>query len=317
MAEFKEPIEGYSLNRNKESVAQEIISKVGIVGCGLLGQEIARLAASSGFEVVFIELSDEKISQTLADIEKSFDHMIDRWEMTSGEKRSLMGRIAGSTNYEDLKGCDLVIESIKSRTREDAVEIRKRIFKNVEEFVSEDCIIATNSTTLVITELSADLKHPSRCVSMHFPSPASDTRVVEIVKSLYTTDRYYNKVCKFASMLGKKVAPVLESPGLISTRLIAPYINDACSLLLEGVATKEDIDMTMKLGMGLPMGPLEMADSFGLKRVTRWLDNLYNEFGDPRYKASPILRRMVRAKLLGKEVRKGFYTYTEDGVKIQ
>ena len=286
MAETVESIEGYGLNRDKGSKSgANIFSKIGIIGCGLLGQEITRLAVTSGLEVVFIEVTEEKIQLAIDELENSFDKMIDRWDMTKSEKRSIMGRIKGSTDYSILEGCDIVIESIKSRSRESNKEIRKEIFKRIEDVVDASCIIATNSTTLVITELASELDHPERCLSLHFVSPAYDSKVVETVRGLKTEDWAYEKVQSLAKVLSKRVIPVQESPGLISTRLIAPLINEACAILMEGIGTKEDIDATMKLGFGFDKGPFEMADKFGLDRVVRWLDNLYHEFGDTKYKS--------------------------------
>ncbi|BDD04702.1 3-hydroxyacyl-CoA dehydrogenase family protein [Aureibacter tunicatorum] len=319
MSEIVESIEGYGLkiNNSDQQKSSNIFAKVGVVGCGILGQEITRLAAQNGLEVVFIEISEARIKEAFEAFEMVFDSEIDRWGMTESEKKSILSKIKGTTDYQELAGCDIVIESIKSKSREDSIEIRKRIFKNIEEFVSEDTIIATNSTTLVITELSNELDHPERCLSLHFLSPATEANVVEVVRSLYTVDSAYEKVEAFARLLNKKVIPVQESPGVISTRLIAPIINEACSILMEGVGKVEDIDSTMKLGFGFPLGPFEMADKYGLDTVVRWLENLYKEFGNTRYKASPLLKRMVRANRLGRETGQGFYTYDKDGYKIK
>ncbi len=314
-----EPIEGYAIKRREQPVIRKNryeFTKVGIVGCGILGQEITRMVASYGIEVIFLEVSEEKIQQAIASISNDLDAMIERWGMTSSDKRAIMSRIRGTMNYEDLAGCEIVIESVKSKSRENSVDLRKRIFKEVEKYIHPDAVIATNSTTLVITEMSSELEYPQRCVSMHFLSPADKTRVVEVARGLYTSDDTYEKVCQFVQLFDKKVIPVVESPGVISTRLIAPLINEACEILMEGVGDLEDIDNTMKLGFGFPLGPFEIADKIGLDSVVRWLDNLYREFGDLKYKASPLLKKMVRANLLGRETLQGFYKYNEEGKKI-
>jgi 3-hydroxybutyryl-CoA dehydrogenase len=314
-----EPIEGYAINRRDKPMVKKNrheFTKVGIVGCGILGQEITRMLSSHGLDVIFIEISEEKIAQALASISSDLDHMIERWGMTFSEKRSIMSKIKGSVNYENLEGCDIVIEAVKSRTRESSVELRKRIFREIEKYIAPDAIIATNSTTLVITEMSSELEYPDRCVSLHFLSPADKTEVVEIARGLHTSDTTYEKVCQFAVMFEKKVVPVVESPGVISTRLIAPLINEACEILMEGVGKLEDIDDTMKMGFGFPLGPFEIADKIGLDTIIRWLDNLYREFGDQKYKASPLLKKMVRANHLGRETQKGFYRYNAEGKKI-
>ncbi len=319
MSSSVEPIEGYAIKRREKPLVKKNryeFTKVGIVGCGILGQEITRMVSSYGIEVTFVEISKDKIQQALNGISNDLDAMIGKWGMTHGEKRAILSRITGTMNYEALEGADIVIESVKSRTRESSVELRKRIFKEIEKNIDADTIIATNSTTLVITEMSSELDHPQRCVSLHFLSPADKTPVVEISRGLNTSDETYEKVCQFARLFEKKVVSVIESPGIISTRLIAPLINEACEILMEGVGKLEDIDDTMKMGFGFPLGPFEVADKIGLDTIIRWLDNMYKEFGDLKYKASPMLKKMVRANLLGRETRQGFYKYDEEGKKV-
>lgn len=316
MQEVVEPIENYALKKEEVKAVKSAYNKIGLVGCGNVGQNIARMASSHGFDVVFVELSEEKIEQAFRELSKELDKMIERWGMTESEKRAILSRISGSTKSDILNGCDIVIEAVKSKTRENSVELRKQIFKDIEKNVSEETIIATNSSTLVITELSSELEHPERCVSFHFLSPAPEAKIVEVVKGLYTSEEVYQNVCKFARLMEKRVIPVIESPGIISTRLIVPWINEACEILMEGVGTMEDIDATMTLGFGLPLGPFAMADKLGLDKVSRWLDNLYKEFGDVKYKASPLLRKMVRANRLGRNTGRGFYYYDEEGNKL-
>ena len=318
MSTLVEPIDDYALKvADKPSkTASGAFKKVGIVGCGILGQEITRMVSGHGIEVRFIEISQEKIDQALKEIARDLDRMIERWGMTESEKRAILSRIKGATDYKILDGCDIVIEAVKSRTREDSVELRKKIFRDIENHTHESCLICTNSTTLVITELSSELKRPDRCVSIHFISPADTAEVVEIARGLNTSDETYERVCKFARMFGKKVIPVVESPGVISTRLIAPIINEACEILMEGVGSMENIDLTMKLGFGFPLGPFEIADKIGLDTVVRWLENMYKEYGDLKYKASPLLKKMVRANHLGRDTGIGFYKYDSEGRKI-
>jgi len=315
-----EPIEAYAIKRREQPLVKKSrfeFTKVGIVGCGILGQEISRMVSSHGIDVTFIEISEEKIQQGLNGISNDLDAMIEKWGMTFSEKRAIMSRITGSMNYEDLEGADIVIESVKSRSRESSVDLRKRIFREIEKYIEPDAIIATNSTTLVITEMSSELEYPDRCVSLHFLSPADKIPIVEIARGLNTSDDTYHKVCEFAKMFEKRVVPVIESPGIISTRLIAPLINEACEILMEGVGKLGDIDATMKMGFGFPLGPFELADKIGLDTIVRWLDNLYREFGDLKYKASPLLKKMVRANHIGRETLRGFYKYNEEGKKIE
>jgi len=308
-----ESIEKYGLR--KKDKPKILFSKIGIVGCGSEGQSIARLISSSGMEVVFVETGNKAIETAMNGIEAELDAQIDHWGMTEGEKKAIVSRIHGSTSYTDLKDCDLIIESITSKNRESTVEIRQNVFKEIEKHVSKEAIIATNSTTLLITELSSELEYRDRCISLHFITNAPDSRIVEVVRGVDTSDEVYNDVCKFIKLLGKQVVPVTESPGLISVRMFAPIINEACDVLMEGVGTLDDIDQTMKTGMGLTLGPFELSDKVGLDQVLRWMDNLYQEFGNIKYKASPLIKRKVRANHLGRKTGRGFYEYDKEGNK--
>jgi 3-hydroxybutyryl-CoA dehydrogenase len=315
MAELTtEPIENYGLhNKIKHST---LFSKVGIVGCGTVGQNLAQMISASGIDVVFVEVSEEKISTAFCGIENELDRQISHWGMTPTEKKIILSRIHGSLRYEDLRGCDLVIEAILSRSRELSIDIRKGVFKSIEKHVAPTTIIATNSTTIIVTELSSELEHKERCVSLHFLTTAPNATVVEVVKGLYTSAVVYDSVITFCKLMGKTVIPVEESPGLISIRLFCVLVNEACEILMEGVGNRHDIDLTMRDGLGLAYGPLEMSDRVGLDKVERWMDNLYKEFGELKYKPSPILKKLVRANQLGKKSRKGFYEYDESGRKV-
>ena len=314
MAEIIEQIEKYGLSAKDKPKTQ--FSKIGVLGCGTVGQNITRIIATAGIDVVFLELSDEKIEQAIEGISQELDFRINHWGMTNGEKKGILSRIKGSTSCKALNGCDLVVEAIKSKSREQRISQRKEIFKQVEKYVDPKTIIATNSTTIVITELSSELQHKDRCVSLHFSTSSPGAHMVEVARGLYTSDETYDGVKKFTSLCGLKMIPVEESPGLLSVRLFASMINEACMVLMEGVGKKEDIDIAAKTGLGMTLGPFELADKIGLDKVVRWLDNLYNEFGDMKYKASPLLKKLVRAQQFGRISGKGFYEYSEDGKKI-
>jgi 3-hydroxybutyryl-CoA dehydrogenase len=309
-----ESIANYGLSEKIKPTT--MFSKVGLVGCGTVGQSLAKLIASSGIDVIFIEVSEEKISQAFCEIERELDRLIAHWGMTPGEKRIIISRIRGSVKFEDLKNCDLVIEAILSKSRELSMDIRKGVFINIERHVSPTAIIATNSTTISVTELSSELEHKDRCVSLHFMTTAPHARIVEVVKGIYTSEPVYESVYNFCKLLGKIVIPVDESPGLISVRMFSVLVNEACEILMEGTGAKEDIDITMKDGLGLAYGPFELADRAGLDKVERWMDNIYREFGDMKYKPNPLLKKLVRANQLGRKTRKGFYEYDETGRRI-
>jgi 3-hydroxybutyryl-CoA dehydrogenase len=314
MTENIERLEDYGLS--KDNKPRTLFSRVGIVGAGTVGQNIARMISSKGLDVVFLELNQQKIDQAYEEMAKELDRMIGRWGMTNSEKLGILSRIKGTTNYSDFRGCDIVIEAIKSLSRELSHDIRTDILKKIEDHVDRDTIIATNSSTHIITELTAYLIHKDRCVSFHFLTPEADARVVEIVRGLYTSQVTYDNAVKFANLIGKKAIPVKESPGIISTRLFVPLINEACEILMEGVGKMEDIDLTMKVGFGLPLGPFEMADKIGLDKILRWCENLYEEFGDLKYKSSPLLKKLVRANQWGRRTGYGFYEYNKDGMKV-
>jgi 3-hydroxybutyryl-CoA dehydrogenase len=314
MADIVEKLEDYGLA--KDTKPKTLFSLVGIVGAGSVGQNIARMVSSKGLDVILLDLNQEKIDQAYEELGKELNRMIERWGMTNSEKLGILSRIKGTTDYESFKGCDIVIEAVKSSNREESHDLRMKILKRIEEHVDRNTIIATNSSTQVITELTADLLYKDRCVSFHFLTPEADARVVEIVKGLYTSQIAYENTIKFANLIGKRVIPVRESPGIISTRLFVPLINEACEILMEGVGSMEDIDLTMRVGFGLPLGPFEMADKIGLDKVLRWCENLYDEFGDLKYKSSPLLKKLVRANQWGRRTGRGFYEYNKDGMKI-
>lgn len=310
-----EPIERYGLSAKGKPKA--LFSKVGIVGCGSVGQTIARIISSKGIEVIFLEISQEKINQAMDGIENELKSMINRWGMTENEMKAIMSRIKGTLNYEDFNGCDLVLEAILSKSKDISTHIRKEIFKKVEQHVAPHCIIATNSASVPITELASELQYKDRCISLHFSTTSAEAQIIEIAKGLHTSDEVCDNVEKFVKLIGRIVIPADESPGLISIRLFAPLINEACRILMEGVGTKEDIDMTMRNGFGLQFGPFEMADKVGLDKIVQWMDNLYDEFGDIRYKASPIIKKLVRAQRLGRKTGHGFYEYDENEKPIK
>jgi len=311
-----EPIEKYALNTRKR--VKTLFSKIGIVGCGKEGQSIARIASWHGLEVVFVELSLDKIEVALQGIGRDLDSHIENWGLTLGEKKAIMGRIRGTLDYKDLIGCDFVIEAVRSdeKTNERSIDVRKQVFKSIEAIVDRDTIIATNATTVVISELAAELVHRDRCVSLHFFVTSSEARIVEVVKGLYTSEEVYNKVCMFVKLINRYVIPVEESAGLIGVRLYVALLNEACQSLMEGVAKMEDIDKTMVVGLGMRYGPFHTADIIGLDKVVKWMDNLFEEFGDPKYMPSPIIKKMVRAKRLGVQTGGGFYRYDVNGKRI-
>jgi 3-hydroxybutyryl-CoA dehydrogenase len=306
-----EPIEEFGLSKKQQQ--RTLFSKIGIIGCGKDGQNIARIASAYGIEVIFIELSQERIENAYDQLAKVLDRRIENWGMTNGEKKLILSRIKGSLDYHDLKDCDFVIEAIRADNSARKITERKEVFRKVEKVVSPDCIIATNSTTLIITELASELEHRDRCVSLHFFVQSPDAKICEVVKGLYTSDAVYERVLTFVKLVNRQAIPVEESAGLISIRLYMALLNEACEVLLEGVGSLSNIDTVWKIGFGMRFGPFELADILGIDKVNRWMENLYTEFGDPMYMPSPVIKKLNRAKRYGKHVCWGFYKYDEKG----
>jgi 3-hydroxybutyryl-CoA dehydrogenase len=309
-----EPIEKYGLT--KASRPKTLFSKIGIVGCGNVGQDLAITASKHGIEVVFLERDEELIQHAFAEIKKALNHQINHWGLTPGEKTAILSLIRGTLVYSDFHDCDLVIETIKMKQGQSGYEMRKEVFLNIEKEVRKTCIIATNSSTIAVTELSSELKHKERCVSLHISTTAPGASVVELAKGLHTSDEAYDKVIKFVKLIEKIAIPVTESPGLVSVRLFVVLLNEACATLMEGVSSMENIDLTMRSSFNMPLGPFEFADKVGLDKIVRWMKNLYSEFGSSRYIASPMIKKLVRANRLGRITGIGFYKYDIEGNKV-
>ena len=302
----------YDFALSKTTQKKGTIQKIAVIGCGNMGQEITRMVSEHGMDVIFIELNEERISEVFNEIDGQLDDLINKWGLTLGEKRAILSRIKGSTDYKNIHDADLIIESINTKKPGTNIEMRKEVFRKVEEVVSRDAVLTSNNSTLMISELSSVLKHPERALGLHFIAPASTVKIVEIIRGIDTNDQSYELAVKFAHMIDKTVINVNESPGHISSRLIITLINEACETLMEGVASVQCIDTTMKMGYGLLFGPFEMADKIGLDNLLKWMDNLYAEYGLQKFKASPIIKRLVRAGYHGIRTGKGFYKY-EDG----
>jgi len=300
-------LQQFSLDKNL--LPKGKIQTIGIVGCGRVGQDVALHSARFGMDVVFIEISNQRIKEIFKKLEEQLDNVIAHWGITQSEKRLVLSRIKGSTSYKDLRFCNLVIETISSRSEGTMIEERQEIFQKIEAAVNEKAIISSNLATLMISDLATVLKHPERSIGIHFIDPIGKADIVELVKGVRSTDDAYNKARRFVKLIGKKAIKVNESPGNISIRMIVPFINEACAILMEGVATVEDIDETMRESSGHRTGPFELADRIGLDKVMKYMDNLYAEFGNSKYKASPVIKRLVRANYLGRLNGKGFYNY--------
>jgi len=311
---IREPIEPFGLfSKNKH---RSLFSKIGVVGAGRDGRNIIRLTSTAGLEVIFIEVSQEKIDFVYQRISEGLDSRIENWGLTPTEKRAILGRIHGSTNYEDLKDCDFVIECIRfdRETGERSTELRKRAFKDIEDVVSPDAIIATNATTVVISELASDLKHKERCISLHFPIAHPDAKILEVVRGIYTSKEVYDKVLLFAKLINYEVIDVHESNGLVSLRLLIVMLNEACQMVMENVTAMESIDRLLEVVYGMRMGVFKMADIIGIEKLVTLMEDMFNEYGDKKYKPNPLVWRLYRTKQLGASTGKGFYIYKDNKI---
>lgn len=317
MATINEPIESFGLS--KKDRKKKMFSKIGVVGCGKEGQNIVAITASAGLDVVFVELSQEKIDKAYETIGKNLDNKIENWGLTQNEKKTILGRVNGTMDYNQLKDCDFVIECIRydDETGERNTKARKEVFKTLEGILTPDAIIATNASTIIISELASELTYKDRCISIHFLVTQPEAKVIEVVKGLYTSDEVCEKILIFASMIKHTAISVQETPGLISLRIFATMLNEACQMLMENVASMEEIDKMMHLGFGFRMGVFRLADRFGIEKVVMLMENMYYEFGDKKYKPSPLLKRLYHAKQFGIRTGKGFYSYNADGSLVK
>lgn len=311
--EIIEAIERYGLSKRNRK--RTLFSRIGVVGCGKEGSVIATRAAIRGLEVVFLEPNEERIANAYARIEDQLDKKILNWGLTENEKKAILGRIQGTQKYEDFSGCDFVIEAIRydDKTGERRIAQRKEVFKKLETVLSQRAIIASNVSTVVVTELAAEMELQDRCIGLHFLSNVPDSNIIEIVRGLHTSDETFNKVCQFARAIGHDYVEVMESSGLISLRLFLIQLNEACSMLMEGIATIEDIDRLLAVGFGHRQGVFRTADQIGIEKIVKLLANMYEEYGHVKYKPAPILLRLSRAKHWGLSKGKGFYSYDESG----
>ncbi|THF78423.1 3-hydroxyacyl-CoA dehydrogenase family protein [Cohnella fermenti] len=285
---------------------------IGVVGAGTMGQSIAEMLAVKGLDVHLAEKTHERLSQAMQAIEASLDRQIERWAITQAEKKLILNRIHTEPSLEHLAKCDLVIETIS-----EDVESKKHVFAQLDAILPEEAILASNTSTLSLTELAAVTNRPKRVIGMHFVYPAIRIDLVEIIRGLQTSDDTFRQTKEFVeNVLNKKGVMVYESPGFVTTRLICLLINEALHLLEEGVASPEDIDASMRIGYQFEHGPLEMADRFGLDAVLAALERMFREYGELKYRPSILLKKKVRAGQLGVKTGEGFFEYDRDGGRL-
>ena len=279
---------------------------VGIIGTGTMGCGIAQIASQIRCEVLFQNPRQESIDRGLAKIRKSVDKLVARGKLSDAQAEGILERIRGVVALEDLKGCEIVIESAP-----EDFETKRQILQGLDEVVSDDCILATNTSSLSVTRLAGCVSRPGHFIGMHFFNPVPAMKLVEVVSGMRTTDSTVRRVRDFAERLGKLPIDVKDYPGFVVNRVLFPMINEAAFALQEGVADAKGIDECMKGGCNHPMGPLALADLVGLDVVHAILDSLYHEYGNPRYAPCLEITKRVEAGWLGQKTGKGFYDYSK------
>jgi 3-hydroxybutyryl-CoA dehydrogenase len=285
------------------------IKKVGVLGCGLMGAGIAQTAATAGFETIVREVSDDLISKGFAGIDKSLAKFADKGTITAEQQKEIRGRLRGTTSFEDLAECDIIIEAIIEN-----LDTKRETYLRLDDLCKPETIFASNTSSLSITQLMSvvSAERQQRFIGMHFFNPVPLMKLVEVIRTILTDPNVYEDAVAFAAKLGKVPVRTSDRTGFIVNRLLVPYLLDAIRALEEGVGSVVDIDNAMKLGCGYPMGPFTLGDFVGLDTTYYIAEIMFNEFREKRFASPPLLKRMVMAGLYGRKSGRGFYDYTKD-----
>jgi 3-hydroxybutyryl-CoA dehydrogenase len=280
------------------------IEHIGVIGAGTMGNGIAQVCAVAGLKVTMVDINEAAVQRGLTALGGSLDRLVKKEKLSTAQRDAALALVQGSTRYEDLVGAQLVIEAATEN-----LELKLRILTQLDGLVGPETVIATNTSSISITQLAAVLKHPSRLIGLHFFNPVPLMALLEVIRGMQTSDAHYALAMAFAKQVGKTPITVKNNPGFVVNRILVPMLNEAIFVLQEGVASAADIDEGMKLGCNHPIGPLALADLIGLDTVLAIMQVFYEGFGDPKYRAAPLLKEMVAAGRLGRKTGQGFYSY--------
>lgn len=280
------------------------IKKVGVVGAGTMGNGIAHVFAQSGFDVVLCDMKQESLEKATATITKNLDRLLKKERITAEQKSATLANLTTATKLADCADCQLVIEAVY-----ESLEVKSGIFSELGKLLPEDSVLASNTSSLPITQLASSTGRADRFVGMHFMNPVPIMKLVELIRGLATSDETFTLISALCEKLGKIPVEVNDYPGFVANRILMPMINEAVYALMEGVAGAKEIDEVMKLGMNHPMGPLTLADFIGLDVCLAIMETLHEGYGDSKYRPCPLLRKMVQAGYLGRKSGRGFHTY--------
>ena len=280
------------------------MKNIGVLGSGTMGSGIASAAAKSKFNVVLVDIDEDNLKEGMESIKKHLNRDVEKERLSSEAKNDILARIKTSTEIENFAEMDLVIEAVVEN-----LEIKKDIFSKLDKVTKNECILATNTSALSITEIAAATARADKVIGIHFFNPVAVMKLVEVIKAASTSQESYQQVSEFVNEINKNAVEVKEAPGFVVNRILIPMINEAIFILQEGVAAAEDIDTAMKLGANHPIGPLALADLVGLDVCLAIMNTLHEELGEDKYRPCPLLRKKVRAEQLGRKTGKGFYDY--------
>jgi len=280
------------------------IRKIGVIGAGTMGNGIAQVCAAAGLQVAMVDVSDAAVERGLKTIDGNLERLIKKDKLAAADKPGILARIQGGTDYAVLKDADLVIEAATEN-----LELKLRILRQVDELVGPECVIASNTSSISITQLAVVVRNPQRFIGLHFFNPVPVMGLLEVIRGLQTADETHARAMAFAGLVGKTAVSVKNAPGFAVNRILVPMINEAIFVLQEGLASAADIDAGMQLGCNHPIGPLALADLIGLDTLLAIMQVLYDGFDDSKYRPAPLLKEMVAAGRLGRKSGQGFFSY--------